>query len=46
MPKKLIGQSDYTLAAIIRLADGVLPKENAVWAETITEQLKEEILVS
>lgn len=44
-PKKFIGQSDYTLAAILQLANNdVLPKENTEWAETVTKQLKEKIL--
>ncbi|PSN54905.1 hypothetical protein C0J52_01680 [Blattella germanica] len=44
-PKKLLGLSDFTLAAILRLADGVLPQEKAEWAETTTKRLKDEIVV-
>jgi len=47
LPKKLLGQSDFTFAAIMNLINCViLPKENAEWAERTTEHLLSKILVS
>lgn len=46
LPKKLIGKSEYTLAAIFKLIDHYLPQEKASWAEPTTEKLRHEILVS
>jgi hypothetical protein len=47
LPKKLLGQSDFTLAAVVHLIDhDILPQENAEWAESTTERLLSEILVS
>jgi fatty acid amide hydrolase 2 len=45
LPKKLLGQSDFTFASIMNLVNRViLPQENAKWAESITEHLRSEIL--
>jgi len=47
LPKKLLGQSDFTFASIMNLINRVvLPQENAEWAESTTERLRSEILVS
>ena len=47
LPKKLLGQSDFTFASIMNLFNRVvLPQENAKWAERTTERLRSEILVS
>jgi len=47
LPKKLLGQSDFTFASIMNLVNRViLPQENAEWAESTTERLQSEILVS
>lgn len=46
LPKKLIGRSEFTMAAIYKLADYVLPQENQTWAETTTEKLKAQVTVS
>ncbi|EEB11672.1 amidotransferase subunit A, putative [Pediculus humanus corporis] len=42
LPKKLIGKSEFTLAAIYKLIDHKLPQENSIWAEKLTEKLKTE----
>ncbi|KDR24070.1 fatty-acid amide hydrolase 2-like isoform X2 [Zootermopsis nevadensis] len=45
LPKKLLGQSDFTFAAIMNLINrDILPQENPVWAESTTEHLLSEIL--
>lgn len=41
--KKLTWQSDYTLASIFSLIDGILPKEKAEKMKKITEELIQEI---
>lgn len=41
--KKLTWQSDYTLASIFSLIDGILPKEKAEKMKKITEELIEEL---
>jgi hypothetical protein len=47
LSKKLLGQSDFTFASITNLLNRVvLPQENAEWAESTTERLRSEILVS
>lgn len=47
LPKKLLGQSDFTFAAIMNLVNrDILPQENAEWAESSTKHLLSEILVS
>jgi hypothetical protein len=47
LPKKLLGRSDFTFATIMNLINRViLPQENAKWAESITERLLSEIVVS
>lgn len=42
--KKFIGQCEYTLAALFKLADDVLPKEKEQWAEDTTKSLKTKML--
>ncbi|CAH2242528.1 jg3843 [Pararge aegeria aegeria] len=45
--KKLIGASQFTLAAIIKLLDDqVLPPVPATWADDLTQQLKDDLVVS
>lgn len=46
LPLKLLGKSDFTLAAIFKLIDHYLPKEDSIWAEATTETLKRDIMVS
>lgn len=47
LPKKLLGQSDFTFASMMNLVNRyILPQENAEWAESTTEHLLSEILVS
>jgi hypothetical protein len=47
LPKKLLGQSDFTFASIMNLVNRyILPQENSEWAESTTEHLLSEILVS
>jgi hypothetical protein len=47
LPKKLLGQSDFTFATIMNLMNRyVLPQEDAKWAERTTEHLLSEIVVS
>jgi len=41
--KKLTGQSEYTMASIFSLIDGILPKEKADKMKAITEELNQEI---
>lgn len=41
--KKLVGQSDYTLASIFSLIDSILPAEKAEKMKKITEELVEEL---
>lgn len=41
--KKLTGQSEYTMASIFSLIDGILPKEKAEKMKAITEELSQEI---
>lgn len=41
--KKLTGQSEYTLASIFSLIDGILPKENAEKMKKITAELNQEV---
>lgn len=43
LAKKLVGQSDYTLASIYSLIDSILPAEKAVKMRKITQELDEEI---
>lgn len=45
LPKKLLGQSDFTFASIMNLVNRyMLPQENSEWAESTTERLLSEIL--
>ncbi|XP_075980777.1 fatty-acid amide hydrolase 2-like isoform X2 [Anticarsia gemmatalis] len=45
LPKKLLGMSDFTLAAILKLADDqILPPVNKEWAEQTTKELREELI--
>ncbi|CAB3230211.1 unnamed protein product [Arctia plantaginis] len=45
LPKKLLGQSNYTLAAILKLGDDqILPPVDAEWAEKLTAELREELI--
>jgi hypothetical protein len=47
LPKKLLGQSDFTFASMMNLVNRyILPQENAEWAESTTERLLSQILVS
>lgn len=43
IPKIILGRSDHTLAAVLKLIDMQLPKVNAVWANAETEKLSNEI---
>lgn len=43
LPKKLCGCSQFTLAAMIGLVNSRLPSVNKKWAETVTEELREEV---
>lgn len=44
-PKKLLGMSDYTLPAILKLADDqVLPPVNKQWAEQLTNELTDDLI--
>lgn len=46
VPKWLIGSSDHTLPALLKLLDGaVFPPENAEWAESTKERLQDELMV-
>ncbi|XP_026495503.2 fatty-acid amide hydrolase 2-like [Vanessa tameamea] len=43
--KKLIGQSDYTVAAILKLLDDqLMPPVPAAWADELTESLREDLI--
>ncbi|XP_037292993.1 fatty-acid amide hydrolase 2 isoform X2 [Manduca sexta] len=45
LAKKLVGMSNYTFAAILKLFDDqVMPKVNKEWAEKLTKELKEDLL--
>ncbi|XP_053611013.1 fatty-acid amide hydrolase 2-A-like [Plodia interpunctella] len=45
LPKKLLGQSEFTLAAILKLVDEqILPQVNEQWADKLTDELKEDLL--
>ncbi|KAK7574202.1 hypothetical protein V9T40_011393 [Parthenolecanium corni] len=44
LAKKLVGQSDHTLAAIIKLIDLHLPYPSSTWAELETENLRNQIV--
>lgn len=46
LAKKLVGQSEFSLAAIFCLIDEALPKENADKIKEITRKLDEELTVS
>lgn len=47
IPFQLLGRSDYTLAAILKLIDDqLLPRTPATWAEGLTEALSEDLIVS
>lgn len=46
LSKKLIGQSDYTMASIYSLIDELLPKENADKMKELTRRCDEELSVS
>lgn len=43
LAKKLVGQSEYTLASIYSLIDSILPEEKAAKMKKITEELDQEI---
>ncbi|KAK6626656.1 hypothetical protein RUM44_009132 [Polyplax serrata] len=43
LPKLLIGKCEFTLAAIFKLIDCKLPKENKEWAEATTAKLKKTV---
>lgn len=43
--KFAIRQSDYDLAVMFNLVNGLLPSVNETWARALTKQLREEILV-
>lgn len=45
LSKKLIGQSDYTMASIYSLIDELLPKENADKMKELTRRCDEELSV-
>lgn len=44
VPKKIIGRSSYTLAAVLKLVDLHLPLPLSSWAEQETENLKNQIV--
>lgn len=44
LPKKLVGKSDHTLAAILKLVDQHLPLPKASWAEEETATLRNDII--
>ncbi|KAH9637015.1 hypothetical protein HF086_007378 [Spodoptera exigua] len=45
-PKKLLGMSDYTLPAILKLLDDqVLPPVNKEWAEKLTKDLTDDLII-
>lgn len=43
LAKKLVGQSEYTLASIYSLIDGILPAEKAEIMRKVTKELDEEV---
>lgn len=43
VPKTIVGSSNHTLAAVLKLIDLQLPKVNAVWADAEIEKLSNEI---
>lgn len=43
--KYSIWQSEYDLAVMFNLVNGLLPRVNETWARNLTKQLREEILV-
>lgn len=45
VPKTIVGRSNHTLAAILKLIDLKLPKVNATWANAETEKLSNDISV-
>lgn len=45
LSKKLIGKSEFTMAAIYNLIDELLPKENADKMKELTRQCDEELTV-
>lgn len=45
LAKKLVGKSDYSMAAIFSLIDDILPKENADKIKEITRKCDEELTV-
>nr|CAD7592125.1 unnamed protein product [Timema genevievae] len=44
LPKLLVGQSDFTLASLLRLFNDMLPSEKAPWAEKTTKTLLAKIV--
>lgn len=46
VPKLIVGRSNHTLAAVLKLIDMKLPKVNATWADAETETLSNEISVN
>lgn len=46
VPKKLLGRSNHTLAAVLKLIDMQLPQVNKTWANAETEKLSNEISVN
>lgn len=45
IPKIILGRSNHTLAAVLKLIDMQLPKVNKTWAIAETEKLSNEISV-
>ncbi|XP_070504292.1 fatty-acid amide hydrolase 2 isoform X1 [Chironomus tepperi] len=43
LTKKIAGQSEYTMASIFSLIDGILPKEKAEKMKALTEELIQEV---
>lgn len=46
VPKIILGRSNHTLAAVLKLIDMELPKVNSTWAKAETEKLSNEISVN
>lgn len=46
VPKIILRRSNHTLAAVLKLIDLQLPKENETWALSETEKLSNEISVN
>ncbi|XP_052751069.1 fatty-acid amide hydrolase 2-like isoform X2 [Galleria mellonella] len=45
LPKKLLGMSQFTMAAILKLLDEqVMPQVNAEWAEQLTKEFSDDII--